>query len=122
VHFAVFDQNTHNNQQNSHQHQLLPIKARMLYYWCSSEIIYIYISTLDELLFVVDSSDRERLKEGRDQLFGIITNEKTSSILVAILANKSDLSAAVKSSELIEQFTFYLTTAMVYSINLCYYW
>ena len=62
-----------------------------------------YFDKTDGLLFVVDSSDRDRLKEARDELFGIITNESMSKVPVVIIANKSDLPTAVQPSELIEQ-------------------
>jgi ADP-ribosylation factor protein 1 len=66
-----------------------------------------YYDKTDGLLFVVDSSDEDRLKEARDELFGIITNEGMSSVPVVIIANKSDLSAAIKPSELIEHLSLH---------------
>jgi signal recognition particle receptor subunit beta len=56
---------------------------------------------------VIDSSDRDRLKEARDELFGIITNESMSSVPIVIIANKSDLPMAIKPSELIEQLSLH---------------
>lgn len=66
-----------------------------------------YYDKTDGLLFVVDSSDRERLQEARDELFGIITDESMSTVPVVIIANKSDLSTAVKPSELIGQLSLH---------------
>jgi small GTP-binding protein len=66
-----------------------------------------YFDKTDGLLFVVDSSDQERLKEARDELFGIITNENMLSVPVVIIANKSDLPTAVKPSELIQQLSLH---------------
>ncbi len=66
-----------------------------------------YFDKTDGLLFVVDSSDQERLKEARDELFGIITNESMSTVPVVIIANKSDLPTAIKPSELIQQLSLH---------------
>jgi len=66
-----------------------------------------YFDKTDGLLFVIDSSDRDRLKEARDELFGIITNESMSSVPIVIIANKSDLPMAIKPSELIEQLSLH---------------
>ncbi len=66
-----------------------------------------YFDKTDGLLFVIDSSDRDRFKEARDELFGIITNESMSSVPFVIIANKSDLPTAVKPSELIEQLSLH---------------
>ncbi|CAF0890640.1 unnamed protein product [Rotaria sordida] len=62
-----------------------------------------YFDKTDGLIFVVDSTDRERFREARDELFGIITHDNMCSVPVVIIANKSDLPTAVKPSELIEQ-------------------
>lgn len=44
------------------------------------------------LIFVVDSSDRNRLWEARDELFRALQNQyMTPGIPVVILANKQDL-------------------------------
>ena len=43
------------------------------------------------LIFVVDSSDRERIVEAREELFGIIESDEMRNVPVCILANKQDL-------------------------------
>ncbi|CAF4257569.1 unnamed protein product [Adineta steineri] len=66
-----------------------------------------YFEKTDGLLFVVDSSDQDRLKEARDELFGIVTHESMSSVPFVIIANKSDLPTAIKPSELIEHLSLH---------------
>jgi small GTP-binding protein len=66
-----------------------------------------YFEKTDGLLFVVDSSDRDRLQEARNELFGIITNESMTSVPFVVIANKSDLPMALKPSELIEQLSLH---------------
>lgn len=62
-----------------------------------------YYDKTDGLLFVVDSADRDRIQEARDELFGIINHSHMLSIPIVVLANKMDLPTAMKPSELIEQ-------------------
>lgn len=66
-----------------------------------------YFDKTDGLLYVIDCSDRERFKEARDALFGIVTDQSMSTVPFVILANKSDLPMAAKPSELIEQLSLH---------------
>lgn len=43
------------------------------------------------LLFVVDSSDRERIAESREELFGILDSDEMKEVPVVVIANKQDL-------------------------------
>ncbi|CAF1554095.1 unnamed protein product, partial [Didymodactylos carnosus] len=62
-----------------------------------------YFQGTHGLLYVIDSNDRERIQEARDELFGIINNENMSNVPFVIIANKSDLPTALNCSELIEE-------------------
>ena len=66
-----------------------------------------YFEKTDGLLFVIDSSDRDRIEEARDELFGIINNGSMSTVPVVILANKMDVTTAMKPSELIERLSLH---------------
>ncbi|KAJ8308023.1 hypothetical protein KUTeg_012897 [Tegillarca granosa] len=53
------------------------------------------------LLFVVDSSDRERMVEAQEELYGILkSDELPREIPVVVIANKQDLPCAMKTSEI----------------------
>ena len=43
------------------------------------------------LIFVVDSADRERMVEVREELFGILDSDEMRGVPVVIIANKQDL-------------------------------
>ena len=43
------------------------------------------------LIYVVDSSDRERIAESREELFGILQSDEMVRVPVVIVANKQDL-------------------------------
>ena len=50
-----------------------------------------YYQNSEGLIFVVDSSDRERMYEAREELFGILDSDAMRGVPVVVLANKQDL-------------------------------
>jgi GTPase SAR1 family protein len=52
------------------------------------DIISVYLSGL---VYVVDSNDRERIAESREELFGILQNDEMRGVPVMVIANKQDL-------------------------------
>jgi len=54
------------------------------------------------LIFVIDSSDKCRLREARDELFGILEHPDMNGVPVSVIANKQDLPGACSTSELAE--------------------
>jgi signal recognition particle receptor subunit beta len=53
-------------------------------------IIY-HLNIFAGLIYVVDSADRERMSEAREELFGILEGEEMRGVPVCIVANKQDL-------------------------------
>ena len=53
-------------------------------------------------MFVVDSSDRSRLSEARDELHAVLRDPDMRGVPVVVLANKQDLPGAVSTAELID--------------------
>ena len=43
------------------------------------------------LIFVVDSSDRARIDEAKEELFGIVKSDQMRGVPVVVIANKQDL-------------------------------
>ncbi|CAF1006948.1 unnamed protein product [Adineta ricciae] len=62
-----------------------------------------YYQNSDGLIFVIDSCDAERMNEAREELHGILSSPAMSNIPVVILANKQDLSTALKPADIIEK-------------------
>lgn len=60
-------------------------------YWNITSNIMIIIFFSSGLLFVVDSSDRERIAESREELFGILDSDEMREVPVVVIANKQDL-------------------------------
>ncbi|KAK8241708.1 ADP-ribosylation factor family-domain-containing protein [Phyllosticta capitalensis] len=58
-----------------------------------------YFSGTQGLIFVVDSSDRDRIDEARTELARIISDREMKDARLLIFANKQDVSAAMKPDE-----------------------
>jgi len=59
-----------------------------------------YFSTAQALIYVVDSNDRERIEETREELFKILSEGVLRTVPLLLLANKQDLPHAAKVAEL----------------------
>ncbi|XP_060554715.1 uncharacterized protein LOC132715682 [Ruditapes philippinarum] len=62
-----------------------------------------YFQNVDGLVYVVDSADRERMYEAREELFSIVDNDEMRGVPVCIIANKQDLPNALSSSSVVDQ-------------------
>eukprot|EP00930_Biecheleria_cincta_P034999 TRINITY_DN24114_c0_g1_i1.p1 TRINITY_DN24114_c0_g1~~TRINITY_DN24114_c0_g1_i1.p1 ORF type:complete len:236 (+),score=51.59 TRINITY_DN24114_c0_g1_i1:77-784(+) len=61
-----------------------------------------YYQVTDALVFVVDSHDRERLEDAREQLQRMLPEHELTDAPLLVFANKQDLPGAMKSVELVE--------------------
>ena len=50
-------------------------------------------------MYVVDSADRERISEAKEELFWILDSDEMRGVPVVVLANKQDLPSAVQPAE-----------------------
>lgn len=57
-----------------------------------------YYETINGVIFVLDSSDKERITDARDELHSIISD--TVGVPILILANKQDKSGALSYFEI----------------------
>jgi len=62
-----------------------------------------YFHNAQGLIFVVDSNDRERLAEARDELQRLLGEDELRDVKVLVFANKQDLPHAVDMSEVTEK-------------------
>merc|ERR1712118_445106 len=60
---------------------------------------YYYHGT-DAAIFVVDSSDRDRIEDAREELFKTINEEEMRDAAILVFANKQDLPDAMDASEI----------------------
>lgn len=59
-----------------------------------------YYENVNGLIFVVDSNDRERLHEARDELARLLDESSLQGVPLLVLANKQDLDNAISMNEL----------------------
>jgi len=59
-----------------------------------------YCQNSQALIFVVDSSDEERLGEAKEELHRIIKEDALQNVVVLIFANKQDLPGSMKKEEI----------------------
>ncbi len=61
-----------------------------------------YYTGTQGLIFVIDSSDRARIEEARQELNRILGDKEMEDALLLIFANKQDVPGAMKANEIIE--------------------
>lgn len=66
-----------------------------------------YLPGTHGVIFLIDSNDRERIQEAREQLERILTEESLRDAVVLILANKQDLPNALTASDLVDIMELY---------------
>jgi ADP-ribosylation factor protein 1 len=62
-----------------------------------------YFNNAQGLIFVVDSNDRDRLAEARDELQRVLGEPELERVKVLVFANKQDLPRAVNVAEVTEK-------------------
>jgi ADP-ribosylation factor protein 6 len=62
-----------------------------------------YFSGTQGLIFVVDSNDRDRIIEARQELQRIILDREMKDALLLVFANKQDIPTAMTPAEITEQ-------------------
>ena len=67
-----------------------------------------YLANNDAVIFVVDSSDRERMEEAREELWALLELDETDrDTALLVLANKQDLPSAASAAELTDRLGLY---------------
>ncbi|XP_053723065.1 uncharacterized protein LOC128760097 [Synchiropus splendidus] len=61
-----------------------------------------YYTNTQGLIFVVDSNDRERIKEAAEELHQLLDEHELKNVAVLVFANKQDLPMAMSSSDVTE--------------------
>jgi len=61
-----------------------------------------YYANTDAIIYVVDSSDRERLALAKQELIAMLEEEELASSVLAVFANKQDISGAMSPAEISE--------------------
>ena len=64
-----------------------------------------YYTGTQGLVFVVDSQDRERIDEARQELHRILSDREMKECLLLVFANKQDLPGGMRASRSVETVT-----------------
>ncbi|KAG0309158.1 hypothetical protein BGZ98_004904 [Dissophora globulifera] len=64
---------------------------------------YRHFQNAQGIIFVVDSNDRNRISEAREELSRILNTNELSDSLLLVLANKQDLGEAMSAAEITDQ-------------------
>lgn len=59
-----------------------------------------YFECTDGLIWVVDSADKRRLEDCRDELHTLLKEERLAGCTLLVFANKQDLPGALSSKEI----------------------
>ena len=70
---------------------------------CFRPIFKCYYAHTQGLIFVVDSSDRDRIIEVQERLQEILSKEELKDVPLLVLTNKQDLAGAMSASEVAEK-------------------
>lgn len=69
-----------------------------------------YLRGTDGVIFVVDSADRERIDEARDEMFRVLDSQELKAVPLVVIANKQDLPGAVRPDDLAKRLNLHRIT------------
>ena len=89
---------------------------------------FIDFQNTQAIIFVVDSNDRERVSEAREELQRMLNEDELRDALLLVFANKQDLPNAMNASEItdklglqgLRQRTWYIQVRFFYSYS--FFW
>merc|ERR1711924_191305 len=58
-----------------------------------------YYQCTDGVIFIIDSSDRDRIEDAREELFKMLGEEEMRDAVLLVLANKQDLPGTMTAAE-----------------------
>ncbi|XXQ30000.1 ADP-ribosylation factor-like protein 1 [Plasmodiophora brassicae] len=60
----------------------------------------LYVKNTDAIIYVVDSTDRDRFELARTELLGVLEEEELGGVMVLVMANKQDIPGATPAGDL----------------------
>ena len=78
-----------------------------------------YYEGTDGLVYVVDSSDEERLKECTEELDTLLSEDDLKDVPLLVFANKQDLDLALDASEVMQQTKLEEISGRTWNIQAC---
>eukprot|EP00727_Mastigamoeba_balamuthi_P012885 m51a1_g8219 putative adp-ribosylation factor-like protein 5b-like (183) ;mRNA; f:97959-98917 len=78
-----------------------------------------YYTNTHAVIFVVDSSDRERLNTVREELHKILSHDLLKQAVVLVYANKQDLRGAMSAADLTQAFALHALKDREWHVQSC---
>ena len=78
-----------------------------------------YYANAQGLIFVVDSSDEERIDKAREELQYMMAEDELKDTVLLVLANKQDLPGAMTPSEMVERLSLTCLKGRKWNIQGC---
>jgi small GTP-binding protein len=78
-----------------------------------------YFANTQGIIFVVDSNDRERIPEAREELAKMVAEEELRNATVLVFSNKQDLPNAMPVADLTQQLGLPNLTARKWFVQAC---
>lgn len=79
------------------------MSSALWYYYHSSSISISDFQNTQGIIFVVDSNDRERVSEAREELQRMLNEDELRDALLLVFANKQDLPNAMNAAEITDK-------------------
>ncbi|KAH1165615.1 ADP-ribosylation factor-like protein 14 [Mauremys mutica] len=76
-------------------------QQKMRTFWCN------YFENADGLVYVVDSTDKQRLEDSKKEFELLLKNEFVKNVPIVLLANKQDLPGALNAEEITRKFNMH---------------
>lgn len=69
-----------------------------------------YLRGTDGVIFVIDSADKERVQEAKEELHRILASQELRGAPIVLVANKQDLPGALGAKEIIKRLNLHVMT------------
>eukprot|EP00747_Dinoflagellata_sp_TGD_P179243 gnl/TRDRNA2_/TRDRNA2_29752_c0_seq1.p1 gnl/TRDRNA2_/TRDRNA2_29752_c0~~gnl/TRDRNA2_/TRDRNA2_29752_c0_seq1.p1 ORF type:complete len:243 (-),score=58.14 gnl/TRDRNA2_/TRDRNA2_29752_c0_seq1:91-819(-) len=76
-----------------------------------------YYRETDALVFVVDSNDRGRIEETKDQLYDLLNEEELRDVPLLVFANKQDLPGSMTADEIVNKLSLHAIRGRLWHIQ-----
>ena len=64
---------------------------------------YHYFQGTDAVIYVIDSNDRERIDEAKEEMYSVMNNDLLRDAVLLVYANKQDLPHSMSGSEIVDK-------------------
>jgi len=78
-----------------------------------------YYANTDAVIYVVDSSDRDRIGISKEELLSMMEEEEMRDAVLLILANKQDIAGSMSATEITDAFGLTEMKGRTWSIHKC---